>query len=279
MSYEKQNFQDGQVLTAEMLNKMEAWMSMAQPPYVEVFETEIVSETTGAVNAEGGLLLQCAYPITAGATYIINWNGIEYSCVAIDYGGMIMLGNYGAMLGGDDTGEPFLAMYMEENEGVICAIVSVDGSAEATVSITGEVEIIHQMEEKFIPKTEVPKIDLIDLGASTLTTDGKFIKVIFDEPLTEEFYKSAISTGRFNLRINVSCSTIEFGDMVNYTTTIGSEDGEFNLCIPVIRHWILPDGSFVLKATTFISHNVLIVDLNDSVISVALKSISALATA
>ena len=48
---------------------------------------------------------------TEGVTYTVTWDGVEYSCAAFMEDGYSMaIGNIG-LLGGDDTGEPFLIVF------------------------------------------------------------------------------------------------------------------------------------------------------------------------
>jgi hypothetical protein len=69
------------------------------------------------------------------------------------------LGNIGAMMGGNDTGEPFIFLSTPV-EGV-CGVFALDGSATITLSISGEAEVIDKMETKFLPNG-VPYVEPFD---------------------------------------------------------------------------------------------------------------------
>lgn len=114
---------------------------------------EILPETT--VVFEDGIAQIDGFPIpTSGKTYIVNWNGAEYICVAI-YGertDAVIVGNaYAATEGQDgtaETGEPFAIVFDETMNTPV--IVAFDGSTEATMSIAHKNTVIHHLDPKYI---------------------------------------------------------------------------------------------------------------------------------
>lgn len=137
-----------------------------QPDYVrnrthwaEVGEpVEIVPETTltttedspGEFNVPAGVL-----SFEVGKTYIVTYNGTEYSCVAVDAGtlvtdgaGTVVIGNYALALGGGDTGEPFVAMYLP-GEGTL--LIDFNGALSITASVSVVDEVVHKLDRKFLP--------------------------------------------------------------------------------------------------------------------------------
>lgn len=73
-----------------------------------------------------------------GGSYTVAWNGTEYVCLAQahpDFADAFLVGNLGAM-GGADTGEPFLLMFMPTQ--MIGMVL--DKSPEVTLSVTSIVE-------------------------------------------------------------------------------------------------------------------------------------------
>lgn len=95
-------------------------------------------------------------PIEVGRTYIVKWDDVEYECVARDYDGYVMIGN-NAIYEYDndddtDTGEPF-AIDCEVGD-VVCYISVAEGDTHQnhTVSIRGEVEAVHKIDPKYLPK-------------------------------------------------------------------------------------------------------------------------------
>lgn len=139
-------------------------------PYTEessgVVETVILEETTLTSPEEepGEFYIQEVLPLVGGNTYKVNWNGTEYTCVAteVDYtsqgmGVITGIGN-GTDMGLPGNGEPFLIAAIPA-QGMTLA-VSWEGLTSATVKITGtgigKIEIIHKMDEKYLP--EMPAI-------------------------------------------------------------------------------------------------------------------------
>ena len=102
-------------------------------------------------------------PVVGNRTYTISYNGIEYECAAIDVTEMIgmpmcLLGNYGYMLGGDDTGEPFIIMVSDDEtaiaemlEGTYLVLVPLDGASGVRLSIYGEGTFVKPIDPKFLP--------------------------------------------------------------------------------------------------------------------------------
>lgn len=89
--------------------------------------------------AESEVLIE-GFSMQAGETYYITWNGVEYTCVCVevpDTGGMCYIGT-GSALGLEDTGEPFVIMYVtEDGVNFFSIAASADGVDEATVLIKG----------------------------------------------------------------------------------------------------------------------------------------------
>ena len=73
--------------------------------------------------------------LVAGESYTVNWNGVDYSCVAqmLDTNGVkvVVLGNLGDILGGESSGEPFVIM----STGTESLALALDGSTDLTISI------------------------------------------------------------------------------------------------------------------------------------------------
>lgn len=122
-------------------------------------------------------LMDAVKPMVAGEEYSVNWNSTEYSCICEDYieedthAGW-MLGNT-SMLGGMQENElPFLIivpneLMVEILGGITGMIVPLDGTTELTISITGEVEVIHPMPAKYLPELKGQKQIIIDIDNQT----------------------------------------------------------------------------------------------------------------
>lgn len=154
MSYNKLGFTSGQTLKAEHLNHMEEGIANAggaswdnitdKPSYLPVIEcafTEILPETQ-LIFDEGSQQFLYTEPvegIKAGGTYIITYNGVEYTCNSMEYplGDVtcIALGN----MAGDENGAPCVAIIvppeMVAEAGIGLMMYVFDGVTEVTIAI------------------------------------------------------------------------------------------------------------------------------------------------
>lgn len=121
--------------------------------WVEGGMVEILPLTELALDEEG--LGELPFlNLVAGETYVVNWNGTKYSCVAQlpdpSKATDIALGNL-ATMGQPDTGEPFVMIFVQEFN--LCSVATFDGtvSTEISVSIKGKGEVVHKLPGKYLP--------------------------------------------------------------------------------------------------------------------------------
>lgn len=136
----------------------EAGHILNRPFYSENGMVDIVPETEIQLeNAEG--LLFYEVPITVGNNYTVIWNGVEYNCTAVPFEmeGMsfVALGDVGAFAGEPTGSEPFAFAVVppemvEVMHGVRAMIMALDGSSTVTLSIKGEGEVVHKMDNKYL---------------------------------------------------------------------------------------------------------------------------------
>lgn len=114
--------------------------------------TEIVSEETVSFTPNSGAMTALWPPTfnaVEGQTYIVKFDGADYTCTCIrlgEEGGPLVLGNLSIAEVGDDTGEPFLMV-----NGGRWSIVSSDSATEHTISISEMQVSISKIDEKFLP--------------------------------------------------------------------------------------------------------------------------------
>lgn len=144
MSYTKQNFENGQVLTAEHLNNMEdgikavseeianySWNDLKDKPFgegaTEILPLSDVSfvfdESYGSSNA----IIENNVPLTIGDTLRVTWDGIEYNLTIFMFSDLALFGNVGAF-GLVDSGEPFVGSVDDDG-----ALLIMDLTAQADV--------------------------------------------------------------------------------------------------------------------------------------------------
>ena len=155
--------------------------------WVDYTEGDIIPELTYTVMEEDPMfpITEELPPLVVGQEYTVNWNGTEYKCTAQAYvennieGGAV-LGNIGALTGGEMSEEPFVIaiLYPElaAEMGAFGMIVALDGTTSGTVSVRGMTEVVHQLPERFIPtKLIKPNAYIITLPADAqfgTDTDG-----------------------------------------------------------------------------------------------------------
>lgn len=136
------------------------------PYYVEGGQFEIVPESTWTVDEDMGMmLLPSTLGLISSETYIVNWNGTEYTCVAADFMGQgVCLGDvYTASegaLGTESTGEPFFILdySIEAMEGVFAVAIDFTGATTATVAIQHRKETeVRTLDEKLLPESIATK--------------------------------------------------------------------------------------------------------------------------
>lgn len=138
---------------------------------------EILAESSPDEIAEddGMMIGMYANPIglEVGKKYRVKWNGVEYECVAVSMldiqpdAGLpaVVIGNYGVMMGGDDTGEPFIIMDMPpdwvEDMGAGTILYLLDGSTELTLSIDAYGSI-KKIDKKYLDLSEYAKTENVN---------------------------------------------------------------------------------------------------------------------
>lgn len=125
-----------------------------RPFYTETVETVLVEESTVSFVADdegGGLYIsefQSTFSATAGDTYKVSWDGAAYECTCVEFNNSLVIGNLSIAGVGSDTGEPF---YMAVTNGEGIMIATTDTSASHTISISGFVQGVVQIDEKYLP--------------------------------------------------------------------------------------------------------------------------------
>ena len=126
----------------------------------DTVETVFVEESTITFAENNGLYIAqfpSTFRATVGDTYKVSWDGASYECTCVLIKNLPAIGNPSIMSAGSDTGEPFL-IGVENGQGI--AIVTADTSASHTVSISGFVQEIVKIDEKYLPDNLAIKSDV-----------------------------------------------------------------------------------------------------------------------
>lgn len=106
---------------------------------VEVFNVENAEFTNGQYINE------TPFVITDGNTYIVNWDGTDYTCVAYIFAGLPVIGNT-SEFGGKGNNEPFYIVYVSAEN--INPIITFDDLTTHTVSVVENV--VNTIDHKYI---------------------------------------------------------------------------------------------------------------------------------
>lgn len=128
--------------------------------------TELLPETM-ATFEEGVTVFDSDLSFTVGETYIVNWGGATYTCVAWSVDGIGCIGNK-APVGLEDTGEPFTIL---NDAGLLCAADAYGTLTEITVSISGYQYVT--LPRRYLPKMchviEISSGDVPSVSNGTVT--------------------------------------------------------------------------------------------------------------
>lgn len=164
MSYEKNTWQTGDVVTAEKLNRMEEGIDAAS--YNPVIEN---AKSTGGIGwtesgeqvlFDGDLLIQldpdndaCVSPIDinpleVGQTYNVKWNGVDYTCECASVSGFIYIGNPSIAGVQIESDEPFI--FVNYKDGV--AVATMDAGTYS-IKVIKNGDTIHKIDSKYLPQS------------------------------------------------------------------------------------------------------------------------------
>ena len=133
-----------------------------RPFYVgEPVETVLLEESTVSFNDAGkgvyGTEFRSSFEATAGETYKVFWDGTVYECTCVGIDELYSIGNCSILGYGSDTSEPF-CMIIRNGKGI--KILTTDTSASHTFSISGCVQEVVKINEKYLPQNLATKSEV-----------------------------------------------------------------------------------------------------------------------
>lgn len=133
-----------QELTEEQQMQARANLGLYRKEMVTLFPESQLEGENGEFSVPGFI------PV-AGNTYDVTYNGTAYSCTAVEITrdgiSVVAIGNT-AMVGGEDTGEPFVIAYAAAAGGTSC--IPLDGSAKVTLEISSG--SIYKIAPEYLPE-------------------------------------------------------------------------------------------------------------------------------
>lgn len=184
-----------------------------QPDYVknrpfytgDPVETVLVEESTVSFSERNGIyqaVVPSTFKATVGETYKVSWDGTVYECTCAIVNGLPAFGNLSIMGAGSDTGEPF---FMGVENSAKIQIFTADTSASHTISISGFVQEVVKIDEKYLPKGFIVNV------VGTESNSGNTY-LLFDK--TDEEIYSAVNNG-ITVTLDLSGSNLQFESRYN----------------------------------------------------------------
>lgn len=117
-----------------------------------------------------GFVVTAPLGLEIGKTYIVNWDGVEYSVVGKDLleisdglAAGVLLGNQYIFTGENEPGEPFIILAIDDPEanveGVYGVVVPADGRSNTEFHIYGDGEVVHKLPNKFLDLDWLPTLE------------------------------------------------------------------------------------------------------------------------
>ena len=238
-----------------------------RPFYTATEETVLIEESTVSFVDSGDGFYATEFPstfkATVGETYKVYWDGTAYECICVDFRRMPVIGNLSIADFGSDTGEPFLIGI--SNVGRI-SIATQNTSASHTFSISGFVQEVVKIDEKYLPsnlatKSEVEVaqevLDGVFSSVATFTFDKQtsgrdtfvfnafhYYKISDFNPAHEDVisFKGTTESGNEYSEINIGNKCVSYGDDI---FIIVASAGDCSLSVSgttTTKHFIAPSA-------------------------------------
>ena len=187
----------------------------------KISQVELLSDYQAEASGRG-FVLKNKISIVVGHTYIINWNGTSYTCVAGLLEGLVYIGNAG-QFGVNDTGEPFLIAFYPDHlvsaVGYYAEILPLDGSTACIISIIEHIEDIYKIDNKYLSDEALAKYDwnVAEGGLGHILNRTHYTEEVLDEVIPETLvtFGDATRPGRDTGSVTGSATQIypEYGEM------------------------------------------------------------------
>lgn len=208
-------------------------------PYIEEsddFTATLLPETEAVlVDASEGIWGIEAVPLLKiGETYLVNYNGTEYTCVAqdasapADEAGSVGLGEL-SNLGGFGNGEPFV-FFTRPSLGV-SYLLNNSSSTVPTVSIYGKGVKVHKLDNRCLDLAWLPTVEKTDVevqGETTFTKSMTNMEFQYDEFLVGAEVAVVFDGVRYECTVVKEGTTgaLVIGNLSILSAELGSDTGE-----------------------------------------------------
>ena len=136
-----------------------SWNDLTDKPFYRELEEDVLIFNEETFNAIDGIINFPVFSLILGESYNVRWNGKFYTCVAQDATLLmetesVMIGNSGALMGEEGTGEPFLIITTDA-EGGMSRGMALDGSTTVKIRLDGTTYVYHKLPDAYIEKNPV----------------------------------------------------------------------------------------------------------------------------
>lgn len=165
----------------ESLKKMDSKYLPEGMPRSEFTNRTVLEETTGAYM-DGVFIVEGKCNFVPGQEYTVNWNGTPYVCTAYDFAlngiRTVAIGDENVLTGGEPVGTvPFGIIMLTADMGLMISEGAIaypaDGSKTLKIFITGAVETVTPVAEKYLPMGVRTYVIVTDDGE--LTSGGESV--------------------------------------------------------------------------------------------------------
>lgn len=192
-------------------------------------ETVLVEESTVTFAEYDGVYigqLESTFSPTVGETYKVSWDGIDYECICIESNSILLLGNTNILFGvPDPDGEPFV---IGAFNGAELRITTLDTSASHTFSISGFVQEVVKIDEKYLPENLATKSDVDEKLGNCIKTVNGTVPDASGNVEVQTISEDALSTNQYGTVIIVKNGVVFKNRLGQYTQTpIGESNVAF----------------------------------------------------
>lgn len=208
-------------------------------PYIEGsddFTATLLPETEAVLvdSTEGIWGIEAVPLLKIGETYLVNYNGTEYTCVAqdasapADEAGSVGLGEL-SNLGGFGNGEPFV-FFTRPSLGV-SYLLNYSSSTVPTVSIYGKGVKVHKLDNRCLDLAWLPTVEKTDVevqGETTFTKSMTNMEFQYDEFLVGAEVAVVFDGVRYECTVVKEGTTgaLVIGNLSILSAELGSDTGE-----------------------------------------------------
>lgn len=157
-----------------------SWNDLEDRPFYEDENIKILPETEMVFDTDG-FVASASIDFKENETYTVSYNGVEYTTTTSlqSYGGImgVAFGNL-AVLGGNDTGEPFLLGYLDSMSMML--LIPLDSPSEVRISITKPFDI-KKLDNKFL------NLDWLPVKTEVLIAKEKIVTFHATDDITDTY--------------------------------------------------------------------------------------------